>query len=90
VDLSGQLGKSTSKGCALGDDLMKFLVITADKNTGEINHKHIEAETAKDTVIEECLDGMGEIFWAVYPPTVPVEVAHDNFSDYLKYRTNSN
>jgi hypothetical protein len=66
---------------------MKYLVITADKNTGEINRKHIEAKTAKDPAIEEYLDGMGETFWAIYPPTVSEEVALSNFSDYLKYRT---
>lgn len=36
--------------------MAKFLVATCNKDTGDINFKHIDARTNKDVVIEEYID----------------------------------
>lgn len=66
--------------------MQKFLVFTAPKIGGNITVCHIEDENAHGQYIEEYLDSMGDIYWAIFPATVPVDKAGQIFKNYVACR----
>ena len=65
--------------------MKNYLVCTMSKDTGEVNFKHIEAESPKSVIIEEYIDSMGYVIWAVYPPSVSYEEATTDFARYTRH-----
>ena len=65
--------------------MKNYLVCTMNKDTGEVNFKHIDAESPDSVIIEEYIDSMGYVIWAVYPPSVSYEEATANFARYINY-----
>jgi hypothetical protein len=68
----------------------KYLVATCNKDTGEINFKHIEAESGKDAVIEEYIDSMGNVLWAIYQPGIKEADAKYDFQRYVEWYMKNN
>lgn len=62
-----------------------YLVCTMSKDTREVNFKYIEAEGPDSVIIEEYIDSMGYVIWAVYPSSVSYEEATTNFARYTHY-----
>ena len=66
--------------------MQKFLVFTMPKDVGVMHLRYIEDTDANGQHIEEYLDSMGDIFWAVFPASVPFDRAEQNFQSYVAFR----
>lgn len=66
--------------------MKNYLVCTMNKDTGEVNFKYIETEDDDDSIIEEYIDSMGYVLWAIYPSSVPYDKATADFAKYTKYK----
>lgn len=66
--------------------MKNYLVCTMNKDTGEVNFKYIDAESPDSVIIEEYIDSMGYVLWAIYPSSVPYDNATADFAKYIQWK----
>ena len=65
--------------------MKEYLVYTMSKSTGEVHKKYILDESSEGLFIEEYIDTMGDVIWAVFNPGASEELADKAFAEYVQW-----